>query len=158
MKRRSPAKSRPTSKRVTGGALRQRLPHHHPTSRAERIAAKVPFWKLLGLKIERAGRTGSAVRLKYRREFSNSFTIHGGVIAGMMDSAGAIAVAAQHVPFDHFTTVEMKVNYLRPGLDRDLRCTARILKMGKTLIVVEADVFGEGQHLAKGLITYMKID
>lgn len=118
----------------------------------------MPSWNLLGLEIERAGRTGAAVRLKYKRGFSNSFTIHGGVIAGMMDSAGAIAVAAQHVPFDHFTTVEMKVNYLRPGLERDLRCTARVLKMGRTLIIVEADVFGEGQHLSRGLITYMKID
>lgn len=134
------------------------LARHHPVARASRIAAKIPFWNFLGLEVERAGRTGAAVRLKYRRDFSNSFTVHGGVIAGMMDSAGAIAIGARHVPLDHFTTVEMKVNYLRPALDRDMRCTARVLKMGKTLIVVESDVFAEGQHLARGLLTYMKTD
>ena len=66
--------------------------------------------------------------------------IHGGVIATMADhTAGG---AARSVSGDKdVLTVEFKINYLRPAIGDRLRCTASVLRGGKTVIVAEALVF-----------------
>jgi uncharacterized protein (TIGR00369 family) len=66
--------------------------------------------------------------------------IHGGVIATMADhTAGG---AARSVSGDKdVLTVEFKINYLRPAMGNRLRCTATVLRAGKTVIVAEALVF-----------------
>jgi uncharacterized protein (TIGR00369 family) len=66
--------------------------------------------------------------------------IHGGVIATMADhTAGG---AARSVSGDKgVLTVEFKINYLRPAIGDRLRCTASVLRGGKTVIVAEALVY-----------------
>jgi uncharacterized protein (TIGR00369 family) len=66
--------------------------------------------------------------------------IHGGVIATMADhTAGG---AARSVSGDKdVLTVEFKINYLRPAVGDRLRCTASVLRAGKTVIVAEALVY-----------------
>ena len=66
--------------------------------------------------------------------------IHGGVIATMADhTAGG---AARSVSGDEdVLTVEFKINYLRPAIGDRLRCTATVLRTGKTVIVAEALVY-----------------
>ena len=63
--------------------------------------------------------------------------IHGGVIATMADhTAGG---AARSISGDKdVLTVEFKINYLRPAIGDRLRCTATVLRAGKTVIVAEA--------------------
>jgi len=71
--------------------------------------------------------------------------IHGGVIATMADhTAGG---AARSVSGDKdVLTVEFKINYLRPAIGDRLRCTASVLRGGKTVIVAEALVYaGNGE-------------
>jgi uncharacterized protein (TIGR00369 family) len=54
------------------------------------------------------------------------------------------------------TTVELKVNYLRPVAHGKVLCRARILKLGKTLAVLSADVHdSHGGQIATALVTYM---
>jgi uncharacterized protein (TIGR00369 family) len=66
--------------------------------------------------------------------------IHGGVIATMADhTAGG---AARSVSGDKdVLTVEFKINYLRPAIGDRLRCTASVLRAGKTVIVAESLVY-----------------
>ncbi|HXA85387.1 MAG TPA: PaaI family thioesterase [Candidatus Dormibacteraeota bacterium] len=66
--------------------------------------------------------------------------VHGGVIATLADhTAGG---AARSVSGDKdVLTVEFKINYLRPAIGDRLRCTASVLRAGKTMIVAEAMVF-----------------
>jgi uncharacterized protein (TIGR00369 family) len=66
--------------------------------------------------------------------------VHGGVIATLADhTAGG---AARSVSGDKdVLTVEFKINYLRPAIGDQLRCTATVLRAGKTMIVAEALVF-----------------
>ena len=66
--------------------------------------------------------------------------VHGGVIATMADhTAGG---AARSVSGDKdVLTVEFKINYLRPAIGDRLRCTASVLRAGKTVIVAEALVY-----------------
>ena len=77
--------------------------------------------------------------------------VHGGVIATMADhTAGG---AARSVSGDKdVLTMEFKINYLRPAIGDRLRCTASVLRAGKTVIVAEALVYAgsAGQRNAGG--------
>ncbi len=66
--------------------------------------------------------------------------IHGGVIATMADHAAGGAARSVSGEKD-VVTVEFKINYLRPAIGDRLRCTATVLRAGKTVIVAEALVY-----------------
>jgi uncharacterized protein (TIGR00369 family) len=66
--------------------------------------------------------------------------IHGGVIATMADHTAGGAARSVSGEKD-VLTVEFKINYLRPAVGDRLRCTATVLRAGKTVIVAEALVF-----------------
>jgi len=63
--------------------------------------------------------------------------IHGGVIATMADHTAGGAARSVSGNKD-VLTVEFKINYLRPAIGDRLRCTATVLRAGKTVIVAEA--------------------
>jgi len=80
--------------------------------------------------------------------------IHGGVIATMADHT-AVGAARSLSGDKDVLTVEFKINYLRPALGDRLRCTATVLRAGKTVIVAEALVYagnGEKETLVAKLI------
>jgi acyl-CoA thioesterase len=82
-------------------------------------------------------------------------TLHGGVTATLIDAAIGMAVIAL-AGGQPASTVEMKVNYLRPGLQGKFRCRSRILKMGKTLAFGEAVLRdSHGRIVATGHATYI---
>ena len=66
--------------------------------------------------------------------------IHGGVIATMADHTAGGAARSLSGDKD-VLTVEFKINYLRPAIGDRLRCTATVLRAGKTVIVAEALVY-----------------
>jgi len=66
--------------------------------------------------------------------------IHGGVIATMADHTAGGAARSVSGNKD-VLTVEFKINYLRPAIGDRLRCTATVLRAGKTVIVAEALVY-----------------
>ena len=71
--------------------------------------------------------------------------IHGGVIATMADHTAGGAARSVSGEKD-VLTVEFKINYLRPAIGDRLRCTASVLRAGKTVIVAEALVYaGNGE-------------
>jgi uncharacterized protein (TIGR00369 family) len=66
--------------------------------------------------------------------------VHGGVIATLADHTAGGAARSVSGEKD-VLTVEFKINYLRPALGDRLRCTATVLRGGKTVIVAEALVY-----------------
>lgn len=66
--------------------------------------------------------------------------VHGGVIATMADHTAGGAARSVSGEKD-VLTVEFKINYLKPAIGDRLRCTASVLRAGKTMIVAEALVF-----------------
>lgn len=66
--------------------------------------------------------------------------VHGGVIATMADHTAGGAARSVSGNKD-VLTVEFKMNYLRPAMGDRLRCTATVLRAGKTVIVAEALVY-----------------
>jgi uncharacterized protein (TIGR00369 family) len=66
--------------------------------------------------------------------------IHGGVIATLADHTAGGAARSVSGEKD-VLTVEFKINYLRPALGDRLRCTATVLRAGKSVIVAESLVY-----------------
>ncbi|MFP1631507.1 PaaI family thioesterase [Zhengella sp. ZM62] len=83
-------------------------------------------------------------------------TVHGGWAATIMDSALACAVHTTCAPGEASTTVEFKVNLVRPVLPGmgELTCEGRVVHRGRNLAVSEATLRGpDGKTLAFGTET-----
>jgi len=79
-------------------------------------------------------------------------SVHGGVLATMLDAAMGTAVTAtgRELP----VTVSLTVTYLEPGRPGRLEATARVRKAGKRLLVVEGEVTQDGDVVADALATF----
>ena len=79
-------------------------------------------------------------------------SVHGGVLATMLDAAMGTAVTAdgRELP----VTVSLTVTYLEPGRPGRLEATARVRKAGKRLLVVEGEVSQDGAVVADALATF----
>lgn len=79
-------------------------------------------------------------------------TVHGGLMATMLDAAMGTAVSASGR--DLPVTVSLTVTYLEPGRPGRLEATARVRKNGRKLLVVEGEVTQDGDVLADALGTF----
>ncbi|MCB0882226.1 MAG: PaaI family thioesterase [Thermoleophilia bacterium] len=67
-------------------------------------------------------------------------TVHGGVIATLIDVAMGRAAESQMEDEQVPATIELKTNYLEPGRPGRIVATAHVRKRGRNVIVVEAEV------------------
>ena len=79
-------------------------------------------------------------------------TVHGGLLATMLDTAMGNAVT--EVGGERPVTVALTVTYLEPGRAGRLEATARVRKRGKRLLIVEGEVTQDGDVLADALGTF----
>jgi len=86
-------------------------------------------------------------------------SVHGGWAATLLDSALGCAVHTTLTPGEKYTTVEMKVNYLRPvfpGKPGRLICEGKVINRGRTLALSEAKLVDlEGRLYAHASETCM---
>jgi len=113
-----------------------------------------PFMDYLGARLTALSPGFCEITVDYRRELTQQHGfVHGGVLASIADSAAGYA-AFSLMPADaSILTVEYKLNILRPGEGEAMIARGRVLKPGRTLTVVQADVFarrdgGEAQVIA----------
>jgi uncharacterized protein (TIGR00369 family) len=85
---------------------------------------------------------------------------HGGVTAFLVDNATTIAAAASRG--QAALTAEYKLNLLSPAIGERLICRARVIKPGRQVAVVAADVFcltdGVEKHTATALASIAMLD
>jgi uncharacterized protein (TIGR00369 family) len=74
-------------------------------------------------------------------------TLHGGILCTIADSAMGMAYASLLEAGESFTTLEMKINFLRPVWQGKLRAIGRVIKSGRTIGLVECDVLDEKDQL-----------
>src|SRR6266436_2745996 len=85
-------------------------------------------------------------------------TLHGGIYCDLADAAMGYAYAATLGEGETFTTIELKINFLRPVRKATLTAEARVVKAGSTLGYVECDVKDQnGKLVAKAASTCMKL-
>jgi len=89
-----------------------------------------------------------------RRHHNPMGAVHGGILCDMADAAMGFAFASTLGPGESFTTLELKINFLRPVFEAKLTATARVVHRGKTVGLVECDVVnGEGKKIARASST-----
>lgn len=85
-------------------------------------------------------------------------TLHGGVLCDISDAAMGMAWASELEEEESFTTLELKINFLKPVWNGRLRAEARVVKRGKTVGLVECDVRdGKGDLVAHATSTVMTL-
>ena len=100
------------------------------------------------------------IELPYRKDLTqqNGY-IHAGIITTIADSACGYAAFSLMPPESEVLSVEFKVNLLSPAIGEKFVAKARVLRAGKTLTVVQADVFaikeGEEKQISTMLGTMM---
>ena len=121
--------------------------------------AVAPVAKLVGFR-PTAIEAGKAVfQLEAGPQHANPMgTLHGGIICDVADAAMGTAYASTLGEDETFTTLEMKVNFLRPFWNGTLIATARVVKSGRTIGLAECDVTDtEGRLVARGMSTCMTL-
>ena len=81
-------------------------------------------------------------------------TVHGGVLATLVDTAMGTAVRSATDDGDVPATSQLTVTYLRPGKPGRLEVTARVRTRGEHLTVCEADVEQDGRSLVHAVATF----
>ena len=118
------------------------------------------FTRMLGFELDSVEHGRAVLSVEVRKELTQlQGVMHGGAIASLIDTAVAFAIVGASEHLGRFTTVEMKVNYLRPISEGRVTAEARLIRDGRRIIVAECDVHdSQGRLAAKGLLTYIRLD
>jgi uncharacterized protein (TIGR00369 family) len=126
--------------------------------RIQKAIDTVPFAQLLGLELEEVSSGTATLALEIRQELKqNHGVVHGGAIASLIDTAMAFAIITQLKPEERVSTVDLTISYLRPLTTGRVKAIAQVLRAGRRLFVVSAQVFDRHEKLAAtALSTYLK--
>jgi uncharacterized protein (TIGR00369 family) len=123
-----------------GSTLFQRMMQRRP-----------PVGDLIGFEVTEAGDGHTVVALQAGAQHFNPMgTLHGGILCDIADAAMGIAFASTLGPGESFTTVELKINFLRPVRQAQLRAEGRVVQRGRTIGYVECEIIDDnGKLIAK---------
>jgi len=122
-------------------------------------APQPPIAQLIGFHLVSAGEGAAVFEMDAdERHWNPMGTLHGGVLCDIADAAMGVAYATKLEVGESFTTIELKINYLRPVWRAHLRASARIVKKGRKVGLVECDVTDEkGNLVARASSTCMTL-
>ena len=84
------------------------------------ISSNNPFLKFMGIELLDADEGWVKMKITYRPELRQPFTMHGGAIYSLADSAAAHALTTLIRPTQVPTTVEQRINFLKAVKDQDV--------------------------------------
>ena len=127
----------------------------------------IAFNKHLGLKVESFDSAAPKLRFDMRPELVGNPTrqiLHGGVISATLDVAGGFAImlsiardsAVTPSSFPNMGTIDLRVDYLRPGRGKYFIATARIVRKGSRIAVTHMELHNDtGELIATGGAAYV---
>jgi len=109
-----------------------------------------PFIRSAGMRVTEVDHSGETLTMTMplKPEFeraAGSGQFHGGPIAALIDTAGCfglVMLLGQGVP-----TVNFRTDFLRPAVNTSLTAVARVRRVGRTVGVVDVDVFDDSNRL-----------
>ena len=133
---------------------------------------KIVFNTVLGLKITNITPERVAARIDMRPELVGHFAynrIHGGVISAGLDAMGGLAVmaaiGARHMDeapeqrlhrFAKLGTIDLRIDYLRPGIGEGFELQAEVLRLGSRVASTRMGFYGaDGKLLSTGAGAYI---
>ena len=105
----------------------------------------IPFNKFLGVRVVALEPGRVELQIPWRDELIGDWikpALHGGVISALADTAGGCAIwgALEH-PGATISTIDLRIDYLRPGRSEALFAEAVTLRVGRTVGVVDVRLF-----------------
>jgi len=120
---------------------------------------QVPFARLLDLQLDHVARGTATLHVNTRDELKqNKGLLHGGVIASLIDTAAAFAALTMLEESEQAATIDLTIHYLRPVTTGQINARATVLRAGRRLIFLDAEVFDESQTIvATALTTFARL-
>lgn len=116
-----------------------------------------PIGVLIGFEITSLEEGHAEIGFHASDKHSNPMgTLHGGVLCDVADAAMGISFASTLEEDESFTTLELKINFLKPVWTDKLRATGKVVKRGRYVGMVECDVTNsKGDLVARASSTCM---
>lgn len=106
---------------------------------------QIPFNAVLGLEVDELGEGFARIRVPFRPELVGDPVrpaLHGGVLSATIDATGgAAAFTLVDLPGDRLSTIDLRVDYLRPGELKDVVCEGTVTRMGNRVASVDVVCF-----------------
>jgi uncharacterized protein (TIGR00369 family) len=107
-----------------------------------------PIATLLGFTITSVEHGEAVIAFEATTRHANPMgTLHGGVLCDIADAAMGMAYASTLAEGETFTTLELKINFLKPVWTGRLLAIGRVVKDGKTVGLIECDIRDAGNTL-----------
>ena len=133
---------------------------------------KIVFNQVLGLKITDLKPTQVKGRIEMRPELIGHYShnrIHGGVISASLDAMGGLAcmaaIGARHLDespakrlerFAKLGTIDLRIDYLRPGIGAFFELTAEVMRLGSRVGSTRMEFRGpDGKLMSTGAGAYI---
>ena len=118
-----------------------------------------PIARLLGFNIKSLEPGHALLEMDVAERHHNPMgTLHGGVYCDLADAAMGFAYAATLGDGESFTTIELKINFLKPIWKASLRAESKVVRAGKTVGLVECTVTDQkGDLVARASSTCMTL-
>jgi uncharacterized protein (TIGR00369 family) len=118
-----------------------------------------PVAVLIGITLARAGGGECVMEMEVGERHANPMgTVHGGILCDLADAAMGMAYYSTLGDGESFTTLELKINFVRPFWQGKLAATGRVVSGGKTVGLTECDVVdAEGRLIARATSTCMTL-
>ncbi len=133
----------------------EELAHQAAREMARRVSASNTA-RLFGFELLAAEPGRAVMRMKVRERHRQVHgVVHGGILAALADTAGALGCYLSLPRGTRLATVELKINYLEPVAKGAVLAEGKMLRLGKTFTVAECEIRDASNLLvAKSLLTY----
>src|SRR5882762_11201579 len=133
------------------------LDHSEAIARGE--APPPPIAQLIGFDLISVKPGEAAIEFQATERHANPMgTLHGGILCDIADAAMGIAYSSNLDEGESFTTLELKINFLKPIWKARLLAVGRVVKQGRTVGLVECDITDEkGNLVARATSTCMTL-
>lgn len=133
---------------------------------------KMPFNRLLGIEVTELNLDRAVISIHSREELYGNYIhniLHGGVISSVIDLSGGIIAQAHALSkmkgmkigemmhrFSMMSTLNMRVDYLRPGAGDRFKCISKVVRAGNKVAVVQMEMLdSENKQTAIGTGSYL---
>ena len=118
-----------------------------------------PIATLLGFRLVDVSADAVAIEMNAGPQHANPMgTLHGGVLCDLADAAMGMALATGLADGETFTTLELKINFLKPVWTGRIKALGVVVKRGRTVSMGQCDVTdAEGTLVARATCTMMTL-
>ena len=120
----------------------------------QEISSQNPYHQKCGFHVTDCGEGSCEIHMDVSPSDKNLWNIvHGGVLFSLCDAASGMAIRTTHE--GHYVTMSSSFHFLRAAMGEEtLRASARIIKDGRSIALVEVKLYEGENFIADGLFEY----